>query len=162
MRLKQIPYRIRTTIRRLRRAPKVIKQSVLIIIGAILLGEVPSLLDDFFPEISGLKKNWYLRPGFSLKHDRQLCWVLKDSLNDVFVICILFVCCKFAKQYSDLAFIIMFVFLCYGLVDAGMYWWDFKTSHYVYADLIFTCLTVISGIMNGEKPKTLAKIKSIF
>lgn len=157
-----IAARIRIPILRLPPAPRAVKQSLIILVTAYCLTETPSLLDILIKDWVEQTGNWFLLPGFHLKHDRQLVWMLKACTDDIFVSAWIYVAAKIAKHYSDALFLVFFICWAYSLVDGVMLWIDFKTSHYVYFDLLTTCIILAKGVFKGYKPETIAKVKSLF
>lgn len=150
------------TSRRLRQAPRVVKQCIGIMSGALLLLEVPTFLHWLWPTFFERTRNWFLRPGFRLKYDWQLCWYLKGIVDDIFVLALIYVAAKYAKHYSEIGFLFFAVLLGYMILDFFMFFWDHNSTHAIYIDMICTFFLFVYEILKGYQPETIARVRSLF
>jgi hypothetical protein len=158
---------ITTTIRRairtmtLRGVNRDVRICIFLLIGAeILYEEIPSILTDIWPIWSKTKVDWFISPWF---HEKvKINWILKFAFDDLLKIVIFYCLAKIAKQYSTSLFLVMVIFLIYHLIDFFMGWWNFKSSHYFYYDLLWITIVLVMQAVSPMKEGTLAKIKSLF
>ena len=158
MNLKQIAGAI--PIKILPHLPVVIKQCIVLLLVAHFLCEVPSILTELFPSWSIRKIDLFLCPWFHFKI--KINWWLKYLSGDLFEIITYYCFAKVAKSYSITLFLIIFVLLVYHIIDTFFFFWDFKTSHWVYLDLLWTAGIFIRRCIKPYKPETIARIKSLF
>lgn len=139
---------------------KVIRDCIALLIIGHLLTEVSSLLYDIWPKWGDTEVYWFLCPWYHMKMERK--WYIKMAADDLLWVIVFYCFAKVAKQYSEYLFLAVFVLFCYHLVDLFFFWWNFKTSHYIYWDMLGTALLLIKGILKGYKPETISKVKSLF
>lgn len=154
--------RVQTQIKSLRNLPAPLRDSFFILFGAHLMCEVPSVLTDLFPKWSIQVVDPFLRPGFHLSEPLPLNWYLKYMTDDLFIFVTYYCIAKICLMVSDLFFLVALIYLGYHLVDLFLYFWDFKNTHAIYWDLLFTTIVMFKGIAQGYKPNTVAKIRSLF
>jgi len=124
------------------------------------MGEIPSILTDFFPEWSRTQVYWFADPYYHYSTQRND--MLKFIANDLFDIGLAVIAVKAAKQFSVYLFLVLVIVLGYLIVGFIMLFWDFKTSHLFFYDFLLTIFILIKGVFKGYRPETLARIKSIF
>lgn len=133
---------------------------ILLLVIGHLLTEVSSLLYDIWPEWSDKCVYWFWSPWYHKQMERK--WFIKMGADDLLWVITFYCFGKVAKEYSEYLFLAIFIMWCYHLVDAFFFWWDFKTTHYVYWDMLGTSIMAIKGIFKGYKKQTIARIRSIF
>jgi hypothetical protein len=138
----------------------VVRDCLLILVCGFLLEELPSFLTDLFPIWSRHKVNWFLKPGYY--HPTQINWMIKYIADDLFSIGKMYVIAKLAKLYSTYLFLSVVVFLGYELSGFAMLFWDFKTTHIIFYDFLFTSLLLIKGVFKGYSQKTVSRLRSLF
>ena len=156
----QIQARIQEVRQILQSLNKVIRDCILLLILGHLLTEVSSLLYKIWPTWSDKEVYWFLSPSYHHQWARK--WYIKSSTDDLLWIIVFYCFAKVAKQYSEYLFLCIFILFCYHVIDGLFFWWDFKTSNYLYWDLLFTAIVLIKGVFKGYKPETIARIKSLF
>jgi hypothetical protein len=144
----------------LRSLPVLLKRVILLLIGAHFICEVSSIITEIWPVQSRREINWFISPQFEAK--MPMNWWLKYLSDDVFNVVIFYCLGMIAKHVSNVLFLVCVVFLSYHIIDLIMYLWNFKTGHYFYFDLLYTAIIFIKLAVNGYKPETLARIKSLF
>ncbi len=151
---------IREILRQIRRLDKPIRQCIILLLIGHFLTEVPSIMEHICPGINNKSVYWFLSPNY---HKQWLIKnYLKNSTDDLLWIITFYCFAKIAKLYSTYLFLVLVVFVVYHIIDGLMFWWDFKTGHWFYWDLLFTAIIFIKGIFKPYKPETIAKIKSLF
>lgn len=140
--------------------PVVIKQCIVLLLVAHFLCEVPSILTELFPAWSIQKRDMFLCPWFH--YSLKINWWMKYLSGDLFDIITYYCFAKVAKHYSVTLFLIIFVLLIYHIIDMFFFFWDFKTSHWIYLDLLWTAIVFIRRCIKPYKPETIATIKSLF
>lgn len=158
--LRTIADRIRAVRLQILSLNKVIRDCIGLLIIGHLLTEVSSILYDIWPKWSDTEVYWFLSPWYHMKMERK--WYIKMAADDMLWVITFYCFAKIAKQYSEYLFLAVFILFCYHLVDLLFFWWNFKTSHYVYWDMLGTSLVLIKGIFKGYKPETISKVKSLF
>jgi hypothetical protein len=159
--------RITTTIRRAIRTMTLqgvnweIRICIFLLIGAeILYEEIPSIITDIWPEWAKTKVHWFLSPWY---HEKiKINWLIKFAFDDLLKIVIFYCLAKIAKQYSNSLFLVMVIFFIYHVIDFCMEWWNFKSSHYFYYDLLWITIFCVMQAVRPMKEETLARIKSLF
>lgn len=149
-----------TLINHVRRVPKPVKQAAIILAAIHIFQEVPSMLKDAWPKYWTEMIDPYWSPWFQLKVER--CWYFKDITDDIQQIGTYYSFCKIALQYSVAAFIIILIYLCYHIVDAIFYLWNFKQSHVIYWDLLWYAIILQRIAIAPSKADNWARIKSLF
>lgn len=104
--------------------------------------------------------NLFLCPWFN--YSIPVCWWVKYLTNDVFEVLVFYAFAKVAKQYSISLFLVIVVLLFYHIIDLAMYLWNFKTSHYMMWDMLWTTYVFVRIALRKWKDETIAKIKSLF
>lgn len=160
MRLRMIVDQIREVRVQIRSLNRVIRDCIALLIIGHLLTEVSSLLYDIWPEWSDTEVYGFVSPWYHMKMERK--WYIKMAADDLLWVIVFYCFGKIAKQYSEYLFLAVFILFCYHVVDLLFFWWNFKTSHYVYWDMLGTALILIKGIFKGYKPETISKVKSLF
>lgn len=152
--------RIQRLVQESRNLNKPIRDCILFLLIGHLITESASILQEISPSIGNKEVYWFLSPAYHNK--MEICWYIKYSTQDLFEIITYYCFAKIAALYSTYLFLTVFVFFIYHVVDAILFWWDFKTSHYLYWDLLITAMFYIRGIFKPYKPETIARIKSLF
>lgn len=104
--------------------------------------------------------NLFLCPWFN--YSIPVCWWVKYLTNDVFEVLVFYAFAKVAKQYSISLFLVIVVLLFYHIIDLAMYLWNFKASHYMMWDMLWTTYVFVRIALRKWKDETIAKIKSLF
>lgn len=147
-------------INHVRRAPKPVKQAFIIIAAVHVLGEIPSMLKDGWPKYWTTEIDPYWSPWFHLKVER--CWYFKDITDEIEQVGTYYAFCKIALQYSVIAFLGIFIYFCYHVIDGLFYLWNFKQSHVIYWDLLWYAIVLQRVAISPSKSDNWAKIKSLF
>ena len=155
-----LPGQILILINHVRRVPKPVKQAFIIVSAVHVLGEIPSILRDAWPKYWTVQIDPYLSPWFSMKVERV--WYFKDITDEIEQIGTYYAFCKIALQYSVMAFLGIFIFFCYHIIDGLFYLWNFKQSHIIYWDLLWYAIVLQRIVIAPSKSDNLAKIKSLF
>lgn len=158
--LLMIPVRIREALLQIQSLDKVIKRCVVLLIVGHFLTEMSSIFSDIWPDLMSEERYWFWSPAYHKKW--EIKWFIKNSCDDLLWVIVCYCFTMVAKKYSTYLFLVGFIFFCYHVMDFFMFWWDFKSSHYMYWDLLLTAIIMIRGVFKGYKPETLARIKSIF
>lgn len=143
-----------------RRSPKSVRQALIILAVVHIFGELPSILRDAYPMYWTKEIDPYFSPWFHLKVER--CWYLKDLTDEVEQIGTYYAFCKIALQYSVVAFLGIFIYFCYHVIDGLFYLWNFKQSHVLYWDLLWYIIVLQRIAISPSKADNWAKIKSLF
>lgn len=142
------------------RLPVVIRQCIVLLLVTHFLCEVPSILTELFPKWAIQKKDLFLSPSF--KYPIKINWWLKYLSGDLFEVITYYCFAKVSKHYSNTLFLIIFVLLVYHVIDAFFFLWDFKTSHWIYLDLLWTVGILVRRCVKPYSERTIGRVKSLF
>lgn len=148
------------TLRPLPAVPAVVRSTILILVFSHLLTEASAICYEIWPQWSDRKIDPFLSPWYS--NPMKIKWHIKFVCDDLCWIGTFYAFAKVAKQYSNFLFLTAIIFFCYHIMEVVMYFWNYKTSHYLYWDFLTTALLMIRGMFKPYKPETIAKIKSLF
>ena len=140
--------------------PAAIRNAVIILLASHFLTEMASICYAIWPKWSNQLVDPFISPWYSYRF--ELKWHIHYVCGDLCWVGTFYAFAKIAKQYSTYMFITAVIFFCYHVIEIIMYFWNYKTSHYVYWDLLFTSCALIKGMFKPYKPETIAKIKSLF
>lgn len=143
-----------------RKMPKVSKQCFVLAIAGHALTYVPCILHKLYPIWIYENADWFLSPYFH--YSRARYWYFKETADNILFIIVFLILAKVASKFSDILFVIFVVFLGYHIIDAMLYWLDFNSQFWLYADLFWTALVLIKSAMFPYKPEKFAKIKALF
>lgn len=143
-----------------RRVPKPVRQAFIIVTIVHVFGEIPSMLKDAWPKYWTVYIDPYFSPWFHFKVER--CWYFKDITEEVEQIGTYYAFCKIALQYSVVAFLGIFIYFCYHVIDGLFYLWNFKQSHVIYWDLLWYVIVLQRIAISPSKADNWAKVKSLF
>lgn len=87
---------------------------------------------------------------------------MKYIADDLFSIGKMWVIAKLSNTFSVYLFLCVVVLLGYEIAGFIMLFWDFKTTHIMFYDLLATSLLLIKGVFKGYSPRTIAKVRSLF
>lgn len=90
------------------------------------------------------------------------CWFIRYLTDDLSWIMMCWSVCMIAKWVSDLIFLVSVIWLVWHVIDAVMFWVNYKHAPMIYIDLTWTSLVLIWSAMKGYSKKTIGRIKSIF
>lgn len=98
---------------------------------------------------------WYSNPMIRI-------WWIKFLSEHVSRLIYYYAACRVAVRIGDLLFLMAIIFLCFRIFDIWMFFWNFCRSELVYADAMFTLISIMWTVFKGYKPETVAKVKSLF
>jgi hypothetical protein len=140
--------------------PKMAKRCILLVIMGHLLTYVPYVIQMILPLWMRGNVDWFISGSFHMKMARY--WYFKDTADNALLGITYYVLAKVASRFSDVLFVIFFIFLGYHAVDFLLFWWDFNSQFYLYVDLFWTILVFISLIISPYTPEKFARIRSLF
>jgi hypothetical protein len=135
------------------------KQIIIIGIGLILfhsLTELHSLITVLNKQVSGLSVDLFLSPAYKML--LQFCWYLKMNFDSLLVIATYYFFAWVASKYSRRLFYIASVWFLYHVLDLYMFWWNYKSTYWVYWCLLIagTIQTVLLLIPIKERAKIVS------
>lgn len=132
--------------------------SVLLIVGH-LLTEIPSI-------ISRANKEWWQAMQkkvdlfYAYDMEMELFWYFKMSADDFLFSVTFFSMAWVSKRYSFRLFLIFGVFFLYHFFDGLMFWYNYKTSHWLYWTFLAAVILTISFLILPVE-KLRSKYKSM-
>lgn len=160
----QIQIRPRHLLLRLRRdwmrMTKTTRQCILLAFIGHLLTFVPFLLAKYFHKWTYGNADWFLLRSFH--YPRARYWYFKDTTDNILLGIAWLIGIKISVNYSDVLFVVLFVFLGYHVINIILYWVDYNTEFWAYADMIWTAAILIKAGVFPYRPEKFAKIRSLF
>lgn len=150
--------RLRLVVVGVRKLPAWVRQSL----ALILLSRVVSYLSVWLYIAFPTWSNKIVDPFLFAHQPMPICWLIKYSSDDIAWLLVSFVMCKMSAMISNFLFIVCVIMFGWQIIDATMFWVNFKRGHIVYLDMIWISLCMVYTAIKGYKPETIAKIKSIF
>lgn len=91
-----------------------------------------------------------------------VCWLIKYETDDIAWLLVSYAMCKMSMKLSNLLFVVCVIMFGWQLIDAAMFWVNYKRGPTIYLDMIYTALALIYSALKSNKPDSLARIKSLF
>lgn len=139
---------------------KVILDTVWLLVIAHLLTNLNCLLAWIWPWMDYKTVDWFLSPSYHLQ--MVITWYVKFATTDLMWIVVFYVLAKIAYSYSPRLFLVSVIFFCYHCIDAFLFWWNFRKSHYIYFVMLWAASFSIFSIVYPFTHEKIAKIKSLF
>jgi hypothetical protein len=143
---------------RIRQLPKWAKKFIFISAGARII-TYASVFSHW------INKSWSLQivdPFLFWSQPMPRCWLIRYFTDDLYSIMMAWTVCILAALVSDLVFLVSVIWLGWHVIDAAMFWVNYKHTPMVYLDLTWTALILIWTAMKGYSKETVGRIKSIF
>lgn len=143
-----------------RMIPSLIKQCIFLAVIGHALTYVPYILHKIWPVWTYQQVDMYLSSSFHRRVARY--YYFKDTADNILSIISFLIIIKVSAKFSNILFLVFFIFLGYHLIDTALYWWDWNTCFDLYVDLFWTMLILINVAVFPYSSETVAKIKSMF
>lgn len=129
----------------------------LLIVGH-LLTEVHSIMYLVDPKTSEKEVDWFWSPTFRM--NLSLLWYVKMAADNVLLIATFYVMSVIASFFSRTLFLISCVFFAYHVLDAFMFFWNFKRTEWVYWVLL-AAVTACAGLLARKSGNIFYNYKSM-
>ncbi len=143
-----------------RMIPSLIKQCIFLAIIGHVLTYMPYVVHRIAPKWAYEPADMFLSPWYHYKMARYF-YFKETSMNTLLIIYNLIVV-KICAKFSDILFVVFFIFLGYSVIDFCLYWWNWNTNFDLYVDLLWTILVLVNAAIFPYPTETVAKIKSLF
>ena len=112
-----------------------------------------------------INKQWAMKivdPFLFSSQPMPRCWLIKYATDDIAWIMMCWSICILAALVSDLIFLVALIWLGWHIIDAIMFWVNYKHSPMIYLDITWTSLIFMWTAIKGYSKETISRIKSIF
>lgn len=131
---------------------KIIWMAILLMFGH-LLAEMSGVLSKIFPEVLSGKANLFIKGGYEMEY----WWYVKFTMDDLLWVITFFVLTRLALMISYRLALVSLMFMVFHVIDAFMFWYDYKQSHKFYWGLV----ALIFGIVILLLPLKERRYKSL-
>jgi hypothetical protein len=163
-RLRQDLTLIRPHLRLLRRnwrmIPSLIKTCIYLAIIGHALTYMPYIIHSIAPKWSYESVDWFWSKHFH--YSRARYYYFKETSGNLLTLLYNIIIVKICAKFSDILFLVFFVFLGYEVIDFFLFWWDWNTQFDLYVNLFWTMMVLINAASYPYDPERIGRIKSLF
>lgn len=149
---------LRQVVAEIKSLPVWVRQCLILIVWSRVITYTSAWLYMIFPKWS----NKIVDPFLFAHQPMPICWLIKYSTDDISWLIASYTMCKMAAMLSNFLFLVCIVVFGWQIVDAAMLWINYKHGPTIYLDLLWVSLALIYSAIQGYRPETLARVKSLF